>query len=150
MSEQNASLTHSLLAGLAGATVLTAIHEIVRHQTSDAPRMDTYGRRALKKGIELTGHEPPSDDALQTLALVGDVISNAIYFSTIGVGEKQGGLLRGSLTGAAAGVGAVTLGPLLHLGKAPARKTDQTAAMTIAWYTFGGLASALVYKLLKH
>lgn len=149
MNNNPSSFTHSLLAGLAGATVLTAIHEAVRRQTSNAPRMDTYGRRALAKAIEFTGHEPPSAQALQTLALGGDIVGNALYFATIGIGPRQGGLLRGALTGAAAGVGAVTLGPLMNLGKAPARKTDQTAAMTIAWYTFGGLASAVVYRALR-
>ena len=142
------SSSASLLSGLAGATVLTAIHESVRRMTSDAPRMDTYGRRALAKGIEAAGFEKPSDDTLQGIALGGDILANALYFSFVGVGDKKKSLTRGIVLGALAGIGAVVLGPMMGLGKKPARKTNQTVGMTILWYTLGGLASALVYRVI--
>lgn len=39
----------ALGSGLAGALALTAIHETMRHQRSDAPRMDLLGMQAIEK-----------------------------------------------------------------------------------------------------
>jgi hypothetical protein len=139
-------------SGLAGAVALNAIHETVRRiRPDDAPRMDTYGRRAIARGMEAAGVEPPSQGTLQGLALAGDLLTNSLYYALVGVGSPTPGeaLLRGAALGSAAGIGAIVLPPLMGLGSAPSARTPQTKAMTFAWYLAGGLAAAGVWSLVN-
>jgi hypothetical protein len=150
--DHSSHLLTALGSGLAGAATLNAIHETVRRiRPDDAPRMDTYGRRSIARGLEKVGVTPPSKDALQGLALAGDLVANSLYYALIGVGspEPRTALLRGAALGAAAGIGAVVLPPVMGLGSAPSRRTPQTKAMTIAWYLAGGLAAAGVWSVLQ-
>ena len=86
-------LTTALLSGLAGAAALTVLHETVRRVRSDAPRMDTLGRRAIAKGLEAAGLETPPEDQLQAVALGGDVVANTLYYSLACLGKPS--LARG-------------------------------------------------------
>jgi hypothetical protein len=110
--------------------------------------MDVLGMRAIAKSMRGVGQEPPPDDELHALALAGDVAGNSLYYSLVGVGRPEGALLRGTILGLAAGVGAVLLPEPLGLGEAPSARTPQTKAMTIGWYLAGGLTAALAYRLL--
>jgi len=140
----NGRIANALLSGLAGATALTLLHETVRRvRPQDAPRMDTLGRRAIASGMEAAGYDPPVEDRLQAAALGGDMLSNTLYYSLAAIGEPS--LARGAALGAAAGVGAVALSPLMGLGYRPAARTPQTAAMTVAWYLLGGFVAAAVH-----
>ena len=146
-------LLTALGSGLAGAATLNAIHETVRRiRPADAPRMDTYGRRSIARGLEMAGVTPPSKDALQGLALAGDLVTNSLYYALVGVGspDPRSAMCRGAALGAAAGIGAVVLPPMMGLGSAPSRRTPQTKAMTFAWYLAGGLAAAGVWSLLQN
>lgn len=143
------TLSQSLISGLAGAVALNALHETVRQFVPDAPRADILGMRSIKKGFRKAGEEPPRGDTLYGLAIVGDVASNALYYSLIGANAKQP-LLTGAVLGALAGVGAVTLPGPMGLGEAPTTRTPATVAMTIGWYLFGGLVAGAVYKKLSH
>ena len=136
---------NALLSGLVGATALTLIHESVRRLRSDAPRMDTLGRRAIARGLEVAGIEPPGRDALQATALVGDLATNTFYFALVGLGKPSGSLVRGAVLGAAAGLGAAALPPFLGLGRKPGARTPQTAMMTFGWYLVGGLAAGATH-----
>jgi hypothetical protein len=51
-----------------------------------------------------------------------------------------------ALAAVAGGAGAVALG----LGTAPSKRTSATAAMTVAWYTPGGLVAGAVYSRMAH
>ena len=145
----NSRMTTALLSGLAGAAALNLLHETMRRvRPEDAPRMDTLGRRAIASGMEAAGVDPPPEDRLQAMALVGDVVSNTLYYSLAAMGKPS--FARGAALGAAAGVGAVVLSPLLRLGSRPAARTPQTAAMTVAWYLVGGLAAAAAHHGLAH
>jgi hypothetical protein len=142
----------ALGSGLAGAAALNVIHETVRRlRPDDAPRMDTYARRSIARGMELAGVTPPSRDALQGMALAGDLVSNALYYALVGAGspEPKQAMLRGAALGAAAGIGAVVLPPLMGLGSAPSRRTPQTKAMAFTWYLAGGLAAGGMWSLLQ-
>src|SRR4051812_22056230 len=139
-------LTTALLSGLAGAAALTVLHETVRRVRSDAPRMDTLGRRAIAKGLEAAGLETPPEDQLQAVALGGDVVANTLYYSLACLGKPS--LARGAVLGAAAGLGALFLAPLMGLGSRPGARTPQTAAMAVAWYTAGGLAASATHRAL--
>src|SRR6476646_1536136 len=82
-------LTSALLSGLAGAAALTVLHETVRRVRSDAPRMDTLGRRAIAKGLEAAGLETPPEDQLQAVALGGDIVANTLYYSLACLGKPS-------------------------------------------------------------
>jgi hypothetical protein len=146
MTNDRHALRDALAGGLAGALTLTAIHETARRALPDAPRMDTLGRRALARGIRAAGAEPPRGDRLQALALAGDVVSNTAYYALVGAGRPETALARGAALGAAAGLGAIVLPPLLGLGRAPRGLTARTKAMTFTWYLAGGVAAALAFR----
>lgn len=136
------------LSGLVGACTLTLIHETARRTIPHAPRMDVLGMRALAKTLRKVDVLPPNDDRLHTITLVGDIISNAAYYSAVGLGRPEGALVRGTLLGLAAGVGAVFLPGPLGLGSAPSSRTNATKAMTVGWYTAGGIVAAVAYRFL--
>ncbi len=142
------SLIRSLTAGLAGALALTAIHETVRRlRPEDAPRMDLLGMRALARGFRAADAQVPANPELHRLTLVADVVSNALYFALVGTGKAAP--RRGLLLGVAAGAGGVLLPGPLGLGEAPSNRTPQTQAMTVAWYTIGGLVAGVAGRLLR-
>lgn len=142
------SVLPAAASGFVGACVLTLIHESARRAWPRAPRMDVLGMRAIAGSLRAAGQEPPPDDELHTLALAGDVVSNSLYYSLVGVGRPEKTLLRGTILGLAAGVGAVLLPEPLGLGNAPSARTPETKAMTVGWYLAGGLAAALTYRLI--
>lgn len=139
-------LTTALVSGLAGAAALTVLHETVRRVRHDAPRVDTLGRRAIARGLEAAGLEAPPEDRLQAVALGGDIVANTLYYSLACLGRPS--LARGAALGAAAGLGSLVLAPLMGLGSRPGARTPQTAAMTVAWYTAGGLAASAAHRAL--
>lgn len=137
----------ALGAGLAGAAVLTAVHETTRRITPDAPRMDILGERAIEKLTRSAGGTPPRGEALHRLALGGDLVSNSLYYALVGTGRDA--WVRGAALGLAAGIGAVILPPVLGLGRAPRGLTLKTKAMTVGYYLIGGLAAAAASRLLS-
>ncbi len=141
-------LLRSLTAGFAGAVALTALHETARRlRPADAPRMDVLGMRGLRKLLGQPDAPQPDDDTLFNITMAGDVLSNGLYYSLVGSGRHA--LRRGLLLGAAAGVGGVLLPGPLGLGEAPTNRTPQTQAMTVAWYTVGGLVAGAVAQALR-
>lgn len=142
-------LVSSVIGGIAGAIALNILHQAVKQFDHDAPRVDLVGEEALTKGMEAMGLTPPTGNALFIATLSGDILSNALYYSTIGFGNKKYLLLRGTAIGAAAGIGALKLTEPLGLRDAPVTRTDKTKFLTVAWYTFGGLVAAAVIKGLR-
>ena len=149
MTDINKTILPALGSGLIGAVALTVLHETVRRFIPDAPRADILGMRAIKKVMESADADPPADDELHDWALGGDVLSNTLYYSLIGLAKPKDALLTGAALGLAAGVGAVGLPGPMGLGTAPTRRTEGTAAMTVGWYLVGGLVTAATYRWLK-
>jgi hypothetical protein len=143
------SVLSAAASGFVGACVLTLVHESARRAVPDAPRMDVLGMRAIAGSLRAAGQEPPPEDELHSLALAGDVVCNSLYYSLIGVGRPEKAMLRGTILGVAAGVGAVLLPEPLGLGNAPSARTTETKVMTVGWYLVGGLAAAIAYRLLE-
>ena len=133
-------------SGVAGAMALTAVHETARKTLEDAPRMDVLASRAIAGSLQALGQQPPSDERLYEAAMVGDIVSNSLYYSLVGLGSPAGAVKRGALLGLAAGLGAVVLPPLMGLGHGPSR-TRATEAMTVGWYLLGGVVAGLAYQL---
>mgnify|MGYP005753116201 CR=1 FL=1 len=133
----------AMASGLAGAVVLTVVHETLRRLVPDAPRMDVLGMRSIEKLMTKADEEPPQDkQELHNWALAGDVISNSLYYSLAGVGRNA--WWRGAVLGAAAGAGAVLLPGPLGLGEEPSNRTTKTQVMTVSYYLLGGLVAAAI------
>lgn len=133
----------AMAGGFAGACVLTIMHESLRQVVPNAPRMDVLGMRSISKIMHKVGEEPPQDEhELHNWSLVGDVVSNSLYYSLAGTGKNA--WWRGAALGAAAGAGALLLPGPLGLGEEPSNKTTKTQAMTVAYYLLGGLVAAAV------
>ena len=139
----------NIAGGLAGAVALNILHESVKHLDHNAPRVDLVGEEALTKIAESVDIEPPKGNMLYAATLAGDVLSNALYYSLIGVGKKKNLLLRGAGYGLAAGIGALTLTKPMGLSDAPVTRTDKTKILTVVWYLFGGLVTAVAIKELR-
>src|SRR5665648_715983 len=132
------SLGKSLLSGAAGAASLNLIHESARRVIPSAPRVDVVGKSALRRYLPRVGVQPPDDErSLYAAALGGDLISNAAYYSLVGVGEPEGAVQRGT-----------ALGLLGGLSQEPVARSTSTAVMTVIWYTLGGYAAGLVRRVL--
>ncbi len=137
-------ILESLAGGLASACIVTLVHESLRRVVPDAPRMDILGMRAISKLMHKAGATPPDDKTLHDWAMVGDIISNGLYYSLAGANKNA--WLRGTVLGALAGVGAVTLPGPLGLGEGPSNRTPQTQAMAVGLYLMGGLAAAAIAR----
>lgn len=148
MTDINKTILPALGSGLIGAIALTVLHETARRFIPDAPRADILGMRAIKKVMESADADPPADAELHDWALGGDVLSNTLYYSLIGLAKPKDALLAGAALGLAAGVGAVELPGPMGLGTTPTRRTEATATMTIGWYMVGGLVTAAAYRWL--
>lgn len=141
-------LLPSLAAGFAGAVALTVLHETARRlRPHDAPRMDVLGERGLRKILNLADLPQPSEGTAYTATMLGDVLSNGLYYTVVGSGKHS--LQRGLALGVAAGIGGVVLPGPMGLGEAPSNRTPQTKAMTVAWYTVGGLVAGAVARALR-
>ncbi|TGE26305.1 hypothetical protein [Hymenobacter metallicola] len=143
--KKSGGLLQALGSGLAGALVLTAIHETARRISPDAPRMDVLGMRGLRKLLGKARAPQPDPATLFNLTMAGDILSNGLYYSLVGRGKKA--WARGSILGLAAGAGGVLLPGPMGLGEAPSNRTRQTQVMTVAWYLLGGLAAAGTSRL---
>jgi hypothetical protein len=105
--------------------------------------------RALAKSLSALEQPVPDQNHLHTAALVGDLISNTLYYCLVGAGESTSARRRGALVGLAAGIGAVVLPGPLGLGRGPSRRTVATQMMTIGWYLAGGLVAGVVAERLS-
>jgi hypothetical protein len=139
---------YALEGGVAGAAALTLIHETVKKAVPNAPRIDLLGMNALSKGLKVIGAKTPAERKLYGLALTGDLLSNTVFYSFAGIGKKENALLRGSMLGLAAGLGAVLLPKPMGLNENATNKTIQTKIITVGLYVVGGLVAAGVMKFL--
>jgi hypothetical protein len=132
----------ALAAGACGALVLTAVHQLARRITADAPRMDVLGERAIARGLRAAGTEPPPEPQLYRWALAGDLLANSAYYSLVACGRNAHVWRRGVALGLAAGAGALLLPHRIGLGEPPNSDHLANQVMTVAWYLIGGLAAA--------
>lgn len=142
-------LLSAIAGGVAGATVLTLLHETVRRVNKDAPRMDLLGMEAVSKSLQSVNIAVPEEDDLFKITMAGDMISNSLYYSLAAIGDEKKVILRGALLGLAAGFGAVYLPKPLGLNESTATRTSQTKLMTVGLYLAGGLAAAATSLLIE-
>lgn len=142
-------ILQNLIGGLAGAVALTVIHEAVRRIDENAPRVDLVGEEGINKVMDSIGAEKLEGQSLYVAALTSDIISNGIYYSTIGSAKKGRLLIRGITCGVAAGMGALSLTKKLGLDDTPVNRSTRTKWMTIGYYITGGLVTALTIRALR-
>jgi hypothetical protein len=142
--EAESDLLKALAGGVAGALALTTVHETARRVIPHAPRMDVIGRRAIAKPMVALGATPPAGARLQGAALAGEIVSNSLFYSLVGMGSprRQDVWRRGLVLGLLAGLGAVVLPPVMRLGRQPGHRGLFTHLLTVLWYTVGGLTAA--------
>lgn len=138
----------SLVGGVAGAVAVTVLNEGVRQFLPHAPRMEVIGERALAGSLEAVGMRPPGEPALYRWTLLGDLLSNSVYYALVGAGAPEDTWRRGGVLGLAAGLGAALLPRPLGLGRQPGERAPLTQGLTITWYLAGGLAAAATARLL--
>jgi len=138
----------SIASGLAGATALTLLHESIRRVDPDAPRMDLLGMNALSNILKSMHTKPPTSNKLYWITMAGDMVSNSVYYSAVGIGDKKNVWLRGAFLGLSAGIGAVLLPKPLGLNESYSNRTTETKVLTVGLYLFGGLLTAAVCTLL--
>ncbi len=143
-------LISSIGGGLAGACALTLLHEIVKRMDSDAPRMDLMGMQAVKKGIRKADQPMPDDKNVYQIAMVGDLITNTIYYGLGVAGKRKYIWPKGALMGLTAGLGAVFLPKSLGLNPAYSSRTLKTKAFTTGLYLIGGLVASAVAKKIEN
>lgn len=135
----------SAIGGLAGACTLTLLNESIRKIDKDAPRLDLLGTNAVAKLAKGSIH--PGDAKKASLA--GDLITNSLYYGMADAGNKSKTLVRGTLLGLGAGLGALTLAKPLGLDARMAQTSAKTKALTVAWYLVSGLVAAAMINLLN-
>ena len=143
------SFSKALISGFVGACAVTLINETARQFIKDAPRLDILGKRAIAYPLMEADIEPPPNKELYWITMGGDIISNSLYYSLVGLDDEKNALRNGALLGMAAGIGAVVLSEPLGLGEEPVNRTRETELMTIGWYLAGGLAAAATYQMLS-
>lgn len=136
----------AVASGLAGACVLTAIHETARHTIPHAPHVNALGERALARAAQALGGRTPTKSQLYAGSLAGEVVSNSLYYALAGLAGPERSLQAGALLGLAGGIGAVVLPEPLGLGQQPYRRTPITEILTVAWYMLGGIAAGATYE----
>ena len=142
-------VSKSIQSGLAGAAALTLAHETIRKTLPHAPRMDRLGMTALTRLLRKGNLDVPRYRNLFITTMAGDLLANALYYSLTGVGEKGSHLLRGSILGLSAGLGAVILPKHMGLPAWPSNRTTATKVLTVGIYFLGGIVAASVLNSLE-
>ena len=149
---ENETLTNwgsAVMAGVAGAVALTAVHQLARRISDDAPRMDVVGERAIARTVRAAGGTLPLQGTLHRWALAGDLVANTAYYSLVACGRDAHMWTRGVAMGLAAGAGALVLPRRIGLGNPPRSHHVPNQIMTVAWYLIGGLAAAGAGRALR-
>jgi hypothetical protein len=141
-------LSAALIGGLAGACAVTIIHELLKRNDPEAPRLDKLGMEALSKGLEKADQPVPEQKDLFWWALGTDIIMNSLYYSLAGIGKRKDAMGKGSILGAAAGLGALFLPKPLGLSERHSNRTFKTKMMSMGLYMLGGLIASKVTEMM--
>lgn len=146
------TIANAIEGGLAGATTLTLLEEALHKIDPKAPRTSlnkTGIIKKLKKGSRKKGVKATK----LYIALAVELLTSASYFGLTALGKKKNAVLRGSLLGAAAGLGTAFLtsdddkeDPTKDKDSFSKSSDAQKKMLTIALYTAGGMLAGLAIK----
>jgi len=135
----------NIAAGLIGSVALNILHESVRKNVSNAPEINLLGAEAVNKTLSQYGRPIQNPDDLHKVTLELDLIANAAYYSAIGSSGKYI-WPKAIAMGLSAGIGALKLPKPLGLDPSPVTETTQKQVLTVGYYLFGALVTALALK----
>lgn len=138
-----------MIAGFAGAIALNLLHESLRKEKSDVPRIDLLGEEALQKTLRHFGTSIDQKKDLYKATLAGDVISNTFYYSLIGAGSRKYLWPKAIFFGLSAGIAALKLPEPMGLNAEPVTKSDQIKVLTVGYYVFGAIITALALEFIS-
>ena len=131
-----------ILAGFAGAIALNILHETIRKNFDNVPEINKLGEEALLKMTDNTPINITGEKNLYAATLVGDIVSNGMYYATT---ATKSNLTSGLL----AGVGAIVLPKKMGLNENPVASNNKKKIMTVGYYVFGALVTKFVYDKIK-
>lgn len=136
-----------MISGLVGAAAVTGLNYLGQRITSGAPRLDELGRKAVRKSSNAVAGTKPDESTVQATAVGGEMISNSMIYSLVGVGRSKRPELRGALAGLGMGAAVVLLAPLFGLGGRTTGVGTRGKTMAIGQYALGGLAAGLAHRV---
>ena len=141
----SSDMKKALGSGFIGALAVTAANQLGKRFLPQAPRLDVLGMRFASQAMRKAHVKEPPRPWLFAISLIGDLVSNSMFYGLVGAGRAKTAWLRGSLLGLLAGLGAVFLPGPIGLGNKPTNRTSGTSIFTVCWYLLGGLLAALAY-----
>jgi hypothetical protein len=135
----------NIAAGLIGSVALNILHETIRKNVNNVPEVNLLGAEAVNKTLSQYGRPIQDPDDLHKVTLELDLIANAAYYSAIG-GSGKYIWPKAIAMGLSAGIGALKLPEPLGLDPTPVTATTQKQVMTVGYYLFGALVTALALK----
>lgn len=135
----------NIAAGLIGSVALNILHETIRKNVNNVPEVNLLGAEAVNKTLSQYGRPIQDPDDLHKVTLELDLIANAAYYSAIG-GSGKYIWPKAIVMGLSAGIGALKLPEPLGLDPTPVTATTQKQVMTVGYYLFGALVTALALK----
>jgi len=102
--------------------------------------------RALDRGARRLSLAPLEGKRLYQATLAGDLLANTLYYAI--AARTRHPVRTGLVLGAAAGIGALLLPPVMGLGRPPHIESRANRVMTVAWYTIGGLVAGAAGRAL--
>ena len=143
------SFINRSLAGLAGSLALTAVHQIFKKYSSEAPNLEEVGEVAVRASLDKANLQPTDEEEVYAAAMGGNILSNALLFSTLATSTNTTQIISKTLgTGLLGAAGTIGLADQL-LGNNKATNTDQKKWMTTGYYLLGAVVSIGVYNLLE-
>lgn len=138
----------NITAGFIGSVALNVLHETLRKNATNVPKINVLGEQALNRTLDKFGTPIADPDELHSATLKADLAANTMYYSLIG-GNKNWIWPKAILLGLSAGIGALKLPEPMGLDPEPVTRTTQTKALTVGYYLFGALVTGLVLKTLS-
>lgn len=135
----------NMAAGLMGSVALNLLHEVVRKKFDNVPEINLLGAEAVNKTLSQYGRPIHNTDDLHKVTLELDLIANASYYSLIG-GNGKYIWPKAIVLGLSAGIGALKLPKPMGLDPTPVTETKQRQVLTVGYYLFGALVTALALK----
>lgn len=144
------SVINRSIAGLAGSLALTGVHQLFKKYCTGSPNLDQVGEEAIETSLDKVGLHATDEDQVYAAAMGGNILSNALLFSTLATSTNTSQIISKTLgTGLLGAAGTMGLADQL-LGNNKATNTDQKKWMTTGYYLLGAVVSIGVYNLLEN
>ncbi len=138
---------NALLAGLAGAVVVTLLNETLRRADEDAPRLEKLGMDAANKLFDKAGKSAPTGEKLYWGTMAADLVMNSLYYAAAANGEHKAAKTTGM--GLLAGLGSLFLPKKMGLITAPTTRTTHTKVMSTGYYLLGSWVAGMIAETLN-